>query len=240
MIASAAYTATFSITLPSGFSTIHTNAAEGQRQYITGYKIADSADVAASNFTFTFGSAIGNATASLLRFTTDLSFPANPILLNANPTLSVSTTTPSFTLDLGTGPASTFLVANFFVNGSATSSAQASSPSRTWTERNDFNASGLSSSIATAPNTAVETLSTFSLTTSVSINNPHLSFFVIAEQQSVSTNVSHLAVTPTIEGVTAAVSIGVNVGHLAVTPTINGVASTVSSDGTRWTPTNKS
>jgi hypothetical protein len=233
MIASSVYSGNSGITLPSGFTTIHSGSVSALRSYITGYKIATAGDVAASNFTFTMGSTIAGATASLIRLSTNNSFPSNPIVSSVNPT-NITGTNPSYTLNIVSGPSTTFLVASYFAATSVTSSAQTSSPSRTWTERNDHNVSGTASSIATAPNTAAETLSSFSLTVSSSATGD-LSFFAIAEQKTETADVGFQAITPTQFGLTAAVNVNPDIAHQNIPITQFGIAGKASSDGTQWT-----
>ena len=234
MVASSFQTGSTGITLPTGFTSTHSGSV-GIRSYRTGYKIADAADVAASNFTFTAGSALGTMTASLIRLSTSLSFPTNPIIAASNLSSATSTANPSFSININSGPTTAFFVASYFTDLSVTSSAQTTSPTRTWTERYDFNTTNLSTSIATAPNTVSELLSTYSQTISSSHNAHVLSYMIIGEVQNATSDISHNAVTPTVEGITASqVNVSTNVSHLAITPTINGVATKNSSDGTVW------
>ena len=241
MIAQSIYSSNQGITLPTGFTTVHSGTINALRSYITGYKIATAGDVAAANFTFTTGSTMGDGTAALLRFTTTSTFPTNPIILSANPTDGTTTSTPSFTLGINSGPSTTFFVANYFVNAnSITSSAQASSPSRTWTERNDTISGAYSCSIATAPNTTPEALTTFSLTVSSTASSHTLSFLVIGETETVTSDISHLAITPSFEGITASqVNVATNISNLSTSPTITGVETSVTQPSV-WTNTPKS
>jgi len=222
MIASAILGNTGGIDLPSGFSIEETMLVGGNRRISTGYKVATSGDVAASNFTFTTGS-INQASASLVHFSTDLSFPANPILSSVT----------GYTINLSSGPASSYLIASVFVSGNRNSSDQASSPARTWTEIRDHANSTLSTSIATAPNTTAETISNFSVTLSGSGINDVV-FMILTEQQSPLTTISHLDTLPTVQGLVGSNNVAADVPHLAVEPTINGVSSRVNNP--IWTP----
>jgi hypothetical protein len=58
---------------------------------------------------------------------------------------------------------------------------------------------------------------------------------VLCEPQNATGDVSHINITPAIEGVTASqVNIGAEVSHQAITPTINGIGTQNSSDRTQW------
>lgn len=240
MIASAAGNTNTSVTLPTGFTVVHSGKVDTLREYATGYKVATAGDVAASNFTFTYGGTIGGATASLLRFTTSTSFPATPVISSTSSLYSGGTNSaPVFTIGLPSGPSTTFFVANYFANANITSSTQASSPSRTWTERNDYNASGLSSSIATAPNSAIDTIATFSMATSGATTSHTISFLIIAEQKTETGNIDFQAITPTQFGITAAVNVNPDIAHQNIPVTQFGITGKASSDGTQWTNPDK-
>ena len=222
MIASANSSNNAGITLPSGFSTVESGGLDSVRSFITGYKVATAGDVAAANFTFTAGSSLGDMSASLIRFSTNLSFPANPILNSI----------VGYTIGLNSGPTSTHFIACVFANGPRDSSAQASSPSRTWTEIRDRAVIGNSTSIATAPNTAVETIATFSVTLSGSGSN-NVIFMTLVESLSPVTNISHLVAAPTLFGIAPAVNVSLNIAHTVITPTIRGINPRLSNQG--WT-----
>jgi len=214
MIASANSSNNAGISLPSGFTVVRSGTIDGVRSFTTAYKVATAGDVAAADFTFTANSSLGDMSASLLRFSTTLSFPSVPIINSIN----------DYTIGLSSGPVSTHFIDCVFANGSRSSSAQASSPARTWTERYDRAAADNSTSIATAPNTVAETIASFSVTLSGSGNNSNV-FMILAEVESPTTNISHLAVSLTLFGVVPSVNVNPHVSHIAITPTINGVNS---------------
>jgi hypothetical protein len=99
---------------------------------------------------------------------------------------------------------------------------------------------GLSGAVYYANDTDVSNITAYSIT-ETNISGAcgvltGISFLaVIAEPRDVTSDVSHLAVTPSIVGVTASqVNVATDVSHLAITPTINGVEATNSSDSTQW------
>lgn len=240
MIATSVYSANNGITLPAGFSTIQSDNLNGLRSFISGYKIATAGDVAASNFTFTMGSTISFATASLIRYTTTVSFPANPVIASQLLSSSTSTATPSFTLNQNSGPSTTQLLAFYLGAVNTSSSARSSSPSRTWTMINNYNSNPLVTDLAYAPNTTAETITSYTTTIGVAGQPHNLIFIVIGETANATADISNLAVTPTVEGITATqVNVSTDVSHNAIVPTLEGITGKSSSDGTQWTNPDK-
>lgn len=229
------------VTLPSGFTSVHSQNAEFTR-YNMGYKVADAGNVAASNFTFSVGASVDRFVCHLIRITTNGSFPSNPVVSEDNATDNNTSTNPTFTIS-ASATLNAIAIATFMRQRNTTSvSNYVSSPtSLTWTERYDNSTSDFSAAIATAPISTAGPLSSFEVDTIISENNNYFSLLVVSDIQNATADISHLAVTPTVEGVTASqVNVATDVGYLAVTPTVNGISTQDSSIGQVWTPIDKS
>lgn len=232
------------VVLPTGFTEYQSlNTGSMQIRHSVGFKIADSSDVAASNFTFTCGSTPNLFYGHLIRLSTNLSFPTNPIISGQIASDSAVTTNPTFTINVPSGPAGTFIIGSYFREDSTSgvSNYTTAPVNQTWTERYDNNSVMLSNAIATATNASNTIFTVFELDTVSSDNDNYLTFLVVGEQNNVTSDISHLAVTPTLYGVTASqVNVGVDVGHQTITPSIRGVVTNDSSTGQVWTPIDKS
>lgn len=205
-------------------------------------KIADSSDVSASNYTINNPSTYLHAS-TMYR----ISWNGN----NVNPIFDYSVTSPE-TLKRVT--ASTLMLMCVQTNGSGatvtnisdyTVTSGESNP--TWTEVLDVSTTDPAGTYddnrsafayATTTNATDVTAWAYTITGSAGINCAILA--IIPEPQNVTSDISHLSVTPTIESVTASqVNVATDVSHLAVTPTLNGIEATNSSDRTQWTNENK-
>lgn len=121
----------------------------------------------------------------------------------------------------------------------------------TWTEacnisgisvNSGFGAISLYVAYATTTNTSTITGYSHAYTENGNDNTiaAHSGLLILNEPISVTSDVGHLAVTPTILGITASqVNVAPTVGHLTVVPTIQGIES-IATQPSQWTTTNKS
>lgn len=170
------------ITLPTGFTSTHSQTSEFVR-YNVGYKIAESADVSASNFTFTADGSLDLFVSHLIRLTTTTSFPTNPVIFNQKADDASTTANPTFSLSIPSVLSGAFLVASFF-RQSATDlcSGYTSAPTnQTWTERYDSSTGDVSTAIATATNASLTTFISYELNTTTADDRNYLSFLVISD-----------------------------------------------------------
>lgn len=209
------------------------NIKNGDGELNVQSKVADSADVAASNFTFTADEAcsLGGALMRVSGFGrwegVEFDFDGGG-------------TTISYTSAQTPLLANSLVVTAFFgLSGSATSySAYTSTPSITFTERADFNntsaSDGPSMAVATGVYSGTSQITAYGRTSSVA----HIDsgcIIVITPATSPTVDISHLAIIPTVESVTASqVNVSTDVGHTAITPTLNGIETDNSSDRTQW------
>lgn len=216
------------------------------------YKIAVSADTTAPNYTVAMSDAeLGGV--AMLRVTGWST--GNPVFhsaesnayqdgnLTVNDTVAFARASQQLLIQFGCtlstgGDAGTFSFGTYQVTSSD------SNP--TWTEVVDvaFNTNGgtvngkFFCAYATSSNTSTITSYGFTKTgdSADSEETTTYAIGVIYTPVNPTVDVSHLAITPSISGITASqVNIGADISHLAVTPTINGVTASVSSDGTQWT-----
>lgn len=216
------------------------------------YKIADSSDVSATNYTITATNTRGVGAASMFRITGWTS--SNPIYQSAeggayqdgsitfNPAVSFSRVDQQLIIMFGcslstSGEQGAFSFASYQITSS--------DANPTWTEVQDvaFTESsgnvngGFFCAYAITTNTSTITSYGFAKTGEASDLEETTAYAIgiIYNPQNITSDVSHLAVTPTIESVTASqVNVTTDVSHLAITPTINGIESHATSP-TQWT-----
>ena len=218
------------------------------------YRIADASDVSASNYTIAKSGSDSLGNACMLRVTGWIS--GNPVFTSSQGT--GSTYAIGYTIGNGSlslpRPVSQLLIQAYTLNytdsgGNSNLSAYtitSSDSNPTWTEIIDADSVVNSASdsaenhlaVAYAITSNTSTITAFEATIGGSVTgNIGGAYFlvVIAEPQNVTADVSHLAVTPTIESVTASqVNVALDVSHLAITPTIEGIP-TRDNSSTQWT-----
>lgn len=223
------------------------------------YRIADSTDVAAANYVVNHDMANNSGIVVMLRVTGWTT--GNPVWNTSS--VNASQDSASFTLTATglaiTRPSASALVLmlnSFHSSNSPFSSATFSTYSitsgvanPTWTEVFDTTVdviagtAKVSFALAYAITTSNTDITGFSVVgasdTGGTEDSETALLVVINEPQSSTVDVSHLAVTPTIEGVTASsVNVASDVSHLAVTPTIEGIP-TRDNSSTQWINENK-
>lgn len=219
------------------------------------YRIADSSDVSASNYTV--ASNTGSETmgaVAMLRITGWTT--GNPVLYknesNSSLTISsISLTRPAPTLMIMFVARKNDNEGFSFASYSVTSGE--SNP--TWTEVLDANvvvnatadSRRISAGVAYANTSNTSSVTAYSATpTDLNVGSngtdADISFLaILVEPTNVTTNISPLAVTPTLFAPTVSqVNVNPDVSHLSVTPNFSGLEASSSSDGTRWTPISKS
>ncbi len=191
------------------------------------YKVADSADVAAANFTFT-GT---NIRGGILYRISGAAIAEN----------FVGTGTPKATDGLviiwgiaGDNDGSNTSFSGYSVTGGA---------SPTFTERLDSSENtGLSTAlgVADAVYTSAAAITAFNVTIAAGMDETASQMIFINQQITDTAQATHLAITPTLENVTGANSSAGSATHLTITPTLQTVTAKSSSDTTRWTTVTKS
>ena len=235
-----------SVSTPSGWTSLQ-QVNENRVVFAAYYKVADSADVAASNFTFSFSTTVDQSGGSILRIDNFVSSniigtsevdsetsPADAVISHTAASTPLSANT-LYLLGFGYGNRST--------GAAFTASSYTITPSVTLTEAVDTSVqegggAGLAFGIAVAYGSIERTsqITEYGVTLSQTPNRAEVSILILINgSYSVSTDVSHLAITPTIEGITASsVNVATDVSHLAVIPTIAGVT-TIATAPTQWT-----
>lgn len=201
------------------------------------YKIADSGDVAASNFTVSFTGIVGNPLAGLLRITDYVSSG----LLNENKdtgansdnTLSMAVT-PSY-------PNSLILMFIHSSEGGAISNYAIATDNPSWSEQYDIQ-NGSSSGLACASATRTQTTSTgdSSFTSSSGSGTEDYFGILVAIETPASVTVSPTVVDITTSVQSPTVSGGATVSPTVVSATTSVVAPTVSFPQDDWTNQSKS
>lgn len=203
-----------SISSPAGWTSITSlfNSTNNGQTFYSAYKIADSSDVAATNFTFTYsGGGGGNRFAAIMRFTgTNTSNPIGGSSSGNNN----DTTTPSISGFTPTTPNQVFILAITGSNsGTGTFSGYAmATDNPTWTEIIDANTSNLNDSNIAIAYSSVRSQSTatgnFSLTgTEASLNQTLIAFGIKPTPAALTATIS--------ETVTLTESVATNVGRFA-------------------------
>lgn len=199
------------------------------------WRIADASDVSASTYSVTNS----EAGIAMLRITGWTS--GNPFSHTSEVEYTNGTTTVGKTADILRIRAQLLIMAGVnnhasTVTGSAyTITSSNSNP--TWTELLDtYNASadhGLQVAYAISSDTS--TITAWQYTLSTTAEGVAGGLGIITEPANATSDLSHLSVTPTLEGLTPTYSVISDVSHNAIAPTLEGVTGKASSDGTQWT-----
>lgn len=235
------------INLPSGWTGVQ-GVNQNRVVFSAFYKVADSSDVAASNFTFTFTTTVEQSSGSIHRisgFATTRIIEDSEVDGDSAPADAVvSFTGDSIPLSTESLYLIGFAYANQSTGSNFTASTFTSTPTISWTEDVDVSVqegggAGIAHGHCVASGTVagVAQITQYGVTLNQIPNRAEIGILIIINApQSVSTDVSHLAITPTIEGVTASqVTVTADVSHLPVIPTVNGIETINSSDHTQWT-----
>lgn len=172
------------ITLPTGFTQEQTSGS-ATTSYATGWKIADAGDVAASNFTFSIGSAPDDWISHLVRVSASTSF-ASPFVSKVAASeigAGTPTTNPTFTINLNPITADGLVFAVVLnvnaLGGGSNYTFSGSNP--TWSERYDRSDTDISMLVATCQTGTISTITTFECDT-VNSEAAHTALvFVVAE-----------------------------------------------------------
>lgn len=224
------------------------------------YKIADSGDVSASTYTIAQSGTEGLGNACMLRVTGWSS--GNPLYASSsaqNDTAGGGTTVlgnSSLTLSR---PGQQLLIMAHTANSTSGAttiysmagySVTSSDSNPTWTEvidaevqvytSTDLGTNQLSVAYAITSNTSTITAYEATLT-DVAAPTTGVAYWlaVLVAPLSHTADVSNLSVTPTLAGAESVHSAGADISHLTVTPTLNGPDGFSTTDGTIWTPINK-
>ena len=215
-------------------------------------KVAVSADVAASDFTFTTnysGSGGGKVGGAILRVT-NFASSTTPVTITdedagRNATgASFTSFTGTFTPEFANSLVLMMIAGTNNETGTGTFSGYTvSGTNLTWTEHFDiFDADGDDAifAVASAVDTTTTTRTTASATCSVAQDDYILLMSSFLPIVNVSADLPHLAITPSLEGITASqVNVATNISNLSTTPTITGVETSVTQPSV-WTNTPKS
>ena len=186
-------------------------------------KVADSGDVAASNFTFTGTDIRGGI---LYRITGGITSTFYFGSGNAVPTGSKA----QVIVWSGSGDngGRTVTHSAYSVTGGATP---------TFTERLDSSeATSLTTCFGVADGyyNSDTTISAFSVTLSGAIDENISGLFIIVEQQNATAQISHVNVEPTIHAPTGSNTSTAQISHVNAPPTLNGLITKNSNDTTQW------
>jgi hypothetical protein len=231
---------THTVNTPSGWTQLQQINGDGPEDKVAAFsKVADSADVSASNFTFTFTVTANNVLGALLRISNA------PVASSSNAQSATgSSTTLSFTNTVTPLTVENLVIACFMGhNGDGTSSmaSYASTPARTWTEIVDFwqndGAIDPVMAVASAPGSNAQITAWEAVVTPAKSVRSGI-IVVIEPVTNVTADVSHNAVTPAISGVTASkVLVVADIGHTEAEPDVHGIATKESSP--QWTDQTK-
>lgn len=215
------------------------------------WRIADASDVSASNYTISLAGSESLGIAAMFRISGWTS--GNPVFSSSTP-LALSAT--SLTLSR---PSANLLIMlsgikeddRTYSFSGQTITSSGSNPS--WTEVVDSSVivnqstdtRSISTCIAYANDTDISDITAFSATQTVtgggSGNPAPISILaVICEPINATADISHLAITPTVESLTGSNTATATIDHIELTPTLESLTATSSSDNTRWTTTPKS
>jgi len=220
------------------------------------YKIADSGDVSASNYTISYpGGATAGAAAVMMRVTGWTT--GNPIYTTSDggyqsdgdatvnvSGLSLARPVPQLLLIFGASRGAE----NYVDFGIYQITSSDSNPS--WTEVAELDIKHTSDGVystlfvayANSSNTSTITAYGFQHTASTSGGSETVAhcLTVIAEPTNATADIGHLAAAPTLFGLAGSNSTTANIGHLDTLPTINGMDTSEYPGGSRWTNPDKS
>lgn len=190
-------------------------------------KVADSGDVAASNFTFTGTDIRGGILYRITGAATSNVYFGSGNAVPAGSKAHVIVWSGS-----GDNGGRTVTHSNYTVTGGATP---------TFTERLDSSeATGLTTCFGVADGyyNSDQTISAFSVTLSGAIDENTTGLFIIAEQQDATAQISHVNVSPTLNALESSNTATAQISHVNVIPGLNSLDAVDSSDRTQWvTPT---
>jgi len=218
--------------LPTGFTQIRAGSTGSTRATVIAFfKVAVLADVSAPNYTFEATSAT-NMDAQMLRITgvaagSEVTISESDILAgHASTTISqTGASTPAVGQSLAVMCVGGH---SFSIAAVVTTSGYNSTPAVTWTERFDAGnrdalSDGASHAVATGPYTGTTQFTQYGYETSLVFHDVVSILFLINGPQSVTPNVSHLNIVPTLLGLAGANNVAVSVSHLPIIPTISGI-----------------
>ena len=230
------------ISTPSGWTLVL--GAGGNTDLYVFKKTADSADVAAADFTFSASGNITYASGAILRITGQASGSEiqasetdfdNDTETVKQYTTNISPLTPNSLIVMAWSGWSTATL------GIPTVSSYATTPTVTYTERADLGiddgANGLFFGLATGTYTGSTTFTSRTATITESTASPGTNSIILImnEVVNVTADVSHIDTLPIVTGVTASqVNVSTDVSHNAIVPTLEEITGKSSSDGTNW------
>ena len=201
-------------------------------------KVADSADAAATNFTFNVNASGDSKVGALLRITGTFSGTAN---CTHDKDVVAADTTPTFTGGVTPVGSTALLVMGCFSGTLGTSSAYAvANNNPTWTERADISVNDvedLSLSVATADYASASATGDYSLSIT---DGTESGGYIIAISDSSSVTVSPAVITMTASVQAPSVSGSANVSPAVITMTATVQAPTVTTPDPDWVNTDKS
>ncbi len=233
-------TSALTLNAPSGWTKRgEASMTTSSEKYAVFTKIADSGDVAASTFTYISGADVTIAHMAAVRdvgllnsFEIDNNTPSSTSMsftANSTPVLTNSLALVSFAAYSG--------------SGSTTLSNYSTTPSATFTELLDtfvdISTTDPVMGLASATLTSISTITNYSATLSVSKGQHGGSLIIFTPINSPVVDISHVAVTPAIEGITASVNVTADIAHQNIPVTQFSIAGKSSSDGTQWTNPDK-
>lgn len=226
-----------SLNTPAGWTSLaQLSVTDTFRRFAAFTKIADSGDVAASNFEFVADTTVDSIMGSLSRISDA------PVVQDTDAQANgASSVTMSFTGSSTPLITQSLFVAGFYAwngSGDATIGSYTSTPSKTWTEVTDFflnfGTTDPVIAVASAPANNLDTITAWGATLSISKVNHGGILVCITGSNSVTADVSQLNTTPGIFGPTVTqVNTALEVSHNAIPPVINGV-NTRATAPTQW------
>lgn len=231
-------------TLPSGFTSLLHDTTGTKSAWA--YKVADSGDVAASNFVFTLAGTVSASGGSIMRWT-----GVGQIDAGSTVRVNSATTTPSFAGGITPGVADSYLIMGYHSPYTHTVSNYAiATDNPTWTEiMDEQNVSpDLTMSLAYASRPEVTATGNFTLTTSSSHDDHNGVLIYLSPRTDVNLSmpVGTLTLTSPTPSLTVDVNIPMPVGTLSVSggvPTVttaeNNVWTEEAKNSTTWTEENK-
>ena len=230
--------------IPAGFTEIRKGRVQNDEGAVTAFfKVAVLADVSAANYSFT-SSLADHVHGAMMRITgaavgSEITVSEVDLTLSGNGSTTVSWTGASTPL-VGQSLAVMCVGGlDFSIASVVTTSGYNSTPTVTWTERADLGnrngaSDGASHAVATAPYTGATQFTQYGYNTSLVFASVVGILFLVNAPQSVTPNVSHLNVAPSLLGLAATNTVSAPVSHLEIVPTINGMNTKL--DNPLWTP----
>lgn len=236
------------LTIPAGWS--NTQGINGFQGFWGLTKIADAADVAAANFTFTLSGVTTQIGGAIVRVTgtatgsevADSEYNSTAVTdaTSLSQTCSIAPISSESLVIIGFAPY------DFDIPSIVTIASYASTPSLTFTEVLDFgfrdgSSDGMTIAIASAPKTNTTTITAYTATASQTVSAQQSVIYILNAPQNVSSDVSHFNISPEINSITVSqVNVNANVSNLDTIPVINGLEIADSSGDNIWTTIDKS